>query len=63
MKQYDKVKILINDFSFEGVSAGMEGYIIEIYPDRNFEVEFSIQDTGKTTAIVVLKPSDVEEAE
>ena len=63
MKQYEKVRALTNDFSAEGIVAGMEGYIIEIYPDGNFEVEFSKSDTGETIALIVMKPSEVETAE
>lgn len=60
MNQYDRVKLKTNRFKDEGLSEGDIGYIIEVYPDGNMEVEFSNSLTGETIATVVAKPSELE---
>lgn len=64
LKNYDRVRIITNDYEDEGVSEGAVGYIIEIY-DEAYEVEFS--DPGGTTIALLtlseyeLKPADLSE--
>ena len=41
-----------------GISAGMVGVIVDVYPDGEFEVEFCNKD-GETIAMVPLRPSQI----
>lgn len=63
MKQYSRIMLLTDKFREEGVSLGDIGYIIEVYPDGNYEVEFSDSSTGVTITQIVVKESDIEIAE
>lgn len=63
MKQYSRIRLLTDKFREEGVSLGDIGYIIEVYPDGNYEVEFSDSSTGVTITQIVVKESDIEIAE
>ncbi|WP_139356767.1 DUF4926 domain-containing protein [Leptospira alexanderi] len=60
MKQYSKVKIKTNKYILENVDVGQQGYIIEVYPDGNYEVEFSNKETGETIALLVLNEKEIE---
>ena len=42
----------------EGVRRGMTGYVIEVYDDGNYEVEFSDSATGVTLAQLVVREDD-----
>jgi hypothetical protein len=55
---YSRVKLLANQYSGEGVDAGALGYIIEVYPDGKYEVEFS-DSAGKTIAQLVLSELEI----
>jgi hypothetical protein len=57
---YDRVRIVSDRFTEHGVAAGTRGYVIEKYPDGNFEVEVSNPDTGETLAMFAVSPEDVE---
>ena len=59
LEQFDRVKLISDKFKEEGLNPGMVGYILEIYPDGNLEVEFSDSSTGTTIALITLSPSDV----
>jgi hypothetical protein len=63
MKEYSRVKLLTDKFKDEGVVKGNIGYIIEIYDDGNYEVEFSDSGTGVTIAQIVVSPDEIELAE
>lgn len=63
MKIYDRVRLLTDKFSGEGAKKGDIGYIIEMYDDRNCEVEFSDSKTGITYAQLVVEQKDLENAE
>lgn len=56
---YSKVKLLTNNYISEGVSAGAIGYVIEVYDDKGYEVEFSDKN-GETIALFSVKPNEVE---
>jgi hypothetical protein len=56
---YDRVRFVTSDYESEGVTAGMAGYVIEMYPDGNYEVEVSDPDTGETVAQFAVTPTDV----
>lgn len=45
-------------FQHEGVSKDMLGYIIEVYPDGNYEVEFS-NTSGISFAQIVASEEDL----
>jgi hypothetical protein len=55
---YTRVKLATNQYEQEGVALGAIGYIIEVYPDGKYEVEFSDLD-GTTTAQLVLSESEL----
>jgi hypothetical protein len=58
---YSRV-ILINDrYADEGVRRGAIGYVIEVYPDGIYEVEFSKPD-GTTYAQIVADGNDLKPA-
>lgn len=63
MKEYNRVKLLTDKFKDEGVVKGNLGYIIEIYDDGNYEVEFSDSRSGITIAQIVVNPDEIELAE
>jgi hypothetical protein len=48
----------VDRYSGDGVDAGALGYIIEVYPDGKYEVEFS-DGTGKSIAQLVLSESEI----
>jgi len=57
---YQRVKLLTDRFvSTDNVYAGSIGYVIDIYPDGNCEVEFS-DANGITFAQIVTSPSELE---
>ena len=56
--KYGRVRLVTDRFSGEHANAGMVGYVIEIYPDGNFEVEFSNAD-GTAVAQVVASERDL----
>ncbi len=60
MKQYDKILLKTDNYADENIRNGDEGYIIEVYPDGKFEVEFSDPQTGETIALVVLSEEEIK---
>ncbi|MFC4775741.1 DUF4926 domain-containing protein [Paenibacillus sp. GCM10023252] len=60
MKQFDKVKLVSESFNNYGVNIGSIGYILDIFPDGNLDVEFSDSESGETIAIIILSPVHVE---
>ncbi len=58
-KQYAEVKISTDKFRSEGVTQSSIGYIIEIYDNNKYEVEFSNSATGETIAQLVLDGRDI----
>ena len=59
---YNRVRLVTNRFKPEGAEQNAIGYIIEVYPNGKFEVEFSDAD-GITTAQIVAAESELEDAE
>jgi hypothetical protein len=57
---YNRVRIVSDRFAEHGVAPGAHGYVIEKYPDGNFEIEVSNPDTGETLAMLAATPEDVE---
>lgn len=62
LAQYSRIRLLTDVYESEGVSVGAIGYIIEVYNDEAYEIEFS-DDNGITIAQVVVKQNEVESAE
>ena len=60
---YNRVRVVTPRFESQGVRPGMEGYVIDVYPDGNFEVEVSDSRTGETIALFAAGPSDLERDE
>lgn len=63
MEQYSRVRLLTDKYKDEGVLKGHIGYIIEVYGEGNYEVEFSDSQTGITIAQFVALDEDMELAE
>jgi hypothetical protein len=59
---YSRIRLVTDVYESEGVSVGAIGYIIEVYNDAAYEIEFS-DDNGLTVAQVVVKQHEVERAE
>ena len=60
---YQCVRLVTDRFaSTDNVTTGAIGYVIEVYPDGNCEVEFS-DENGITHAQIVAKPEELEVAE
>jgi hypothetical protein len=57
---YSRVRVVTPRFADQGVDPGMQGYVIDTYPDGNVEVEVSNPDTGETIAMFAATPSDLE---
>lgn len=55
---YSKVILLTDAFRHEGVSAGAMGYVIEVYPNNKYEVEFS-DGSGITVAQIVVSGHEI----
>jgi len=53
---------LTDKYQSEGVSTGAIGFIIEIYGDEAYEVEFSDKN-GITIALIAIPQDEVELAE
>jgi hypothetical protein len=56
--EYSRVRLMTDRFESQGVSAGMFGYVIEVYDGGNYEVEFSDED-GTTIAQIVATEHDL----
>lgn len=57
-KLYDKVTA-VKALPDLGISAGMTGVVVDVYPDGEVEVEFC-NATGETLALVPLNSSQIE---
>ena len=58
-EQYSRVRLATSKHEADGAKRGMLGYVIELYPDGNYEVEFSDPATGVTIAQVVVAGADL----
>ena len=50
--------VLVHDLPAHGLKAGDLGAVVEVYPPDALEVEF-VTASGRTTALVTLKPEDL----
>ena len=62
LPNYSRVRLLTDRYTTDGVSKGDIGYIIEVYDDLDYELEFSKED-GTTLAQLVVRQDEVELAE
>ena len=62
IQNYSRVRLLVDAYSQEGVSIDAIGYVIEVYPDEKYEVEFS-DEHGITIAQIVLGSEEIIIAE
>jgi hypothetical protein len=57
---YSPVRLLTDRFRDKGLETGAIGYVIEVYPNGDYEVEFSEPASGITIAQVVAKEGELE---
>ena len=58
LQNYTRVRLLTDVYAAEGAQRGALGYIIEVYDDGAYEVEFSHPD-GVTYAQIVAREDDL----
>ena len=58
IQNYFRVKLLVDTYSQEGVGIDSIGYVIEVYPDEKYEVEFS-DEHGITIAQIVVGSDEI----
>ncbi len=56
---FSQVRLVTNKYEIDDAIFGMVRYIIEVYQDGNYEVEFSDQD-GITIAQIVVQHDEIE---
>ena len=59
LENYSRVRMLTDAYRTENVYAGMVGYVIEIYSNDHYEIEFSNED-GITVAQIVARGDEIE---
>ena len=59
MKQFEMVRLTTDRYNDEGLKKGDIGYILEIYDENNFEVEFS-DNNGITIMLCSFSRNDLE---
>lgn len=62
LENYTRVRLETDSYQAEGASRGDLGYVIEVYPGGNYEVEFSRPD-GTTFAQITAKETDIQRDE
>lgn len=59
LENYTRVRLQTKKYQTEGASKGDLGYIIEVYPDGCYEVEFS-DVSGITFAQIIAQENDLQ---
>jgi hypothetical protein len=59
LANYSRVRLVTDRFRSEGLDYGAVGYIIEVYGDGAYEVEFS-DNSGITIAQIVARAGELE---
>lgn len=59
LENYSRVRLITDKHQSEGASCLEVGYVIEVYPDHKYEVEFS-DANGMTTAQIVTSEEELE---
>ena len=62
LPEYSRVRLITGKYANDGVPEGTVGYVIEVYDDGNYEIEFSNPETGSTFAQFVIAREDVIES-
>jgi len=62
LENYSRVRLMSDKFRSQGAAVFEVGYVIEVYPNGDYEVEFSRAD-GVTTAQIVVREEDLQLAE
>jgi hypothetical protein len=62
LQNYDRVRLITDFFQSSGAALYDVGYIIEVYDDGGYEIEFSDAD-GVTKAQIVAYEKDLQLAE
>jgi hypothetical protein len=62
LPEYSRVRLITDKYAKDGVPEGTMGYVIEVYDDGNYEIEFSDSETGNTFAQLVVAHEDVIES-
>ncbi|NMM92564.1 hypothetical protein B2J88_51505 [Rhodococcus sp. SRB_17] len=60
LKIYDSVRITTDRYSDQGAPEGSVGYIIDIFAEDAYNVEFSDPATGVTVAWIIAHPDELE---
>lgn len=60
--KYTRVRLETDRYQAKGVSRGDLGYVIEVFPGGNYEIEFSRPD-GTTFAQITAKETDIQRDE
>lgn len=58
-ENYSRIRLLTDAYRHENIQAGAVGYIIEVYPDDHYEIEFS-DENGITIAQIVVGGDEIE---
>lgn len=58
LSAYSRVMLVSDDHKGDGAARGMIGYIIEVYDDGHYEVEFS-DSSGTTIAQIVASENEL----
>jgi len=61
-ENYSRIRVKTDRLGHEGIRSGDIGYIIEVYEDGNYEVEFS-DENGVTILLTVLAEYEFELAD
>ena len=61
LDNYSRVRLMTDRYKLQGASWFDVGYIIEVYPENKYEVEFSNPD-GITTAQIAAGGDELQEA-
>lgn len=63
LREYSRVMLIVDGHEDQGAQKGAIGYVIEVYGNGNYEVEFSDSATGVTRAQLVLSEAEIALAE
>jgi Domain of unknown function (DUF4926) len=61
LTEYSRVQLTTGKYAKDGVPEGALGYVIEVYSDGMYEIEFSDPKTGRSVAQLVVAHEDVIE--
>jgi hypothetical protein len=62
LENYTRVRLRTNKYVDEGALKGAIGYVIEVYPNGEYEIEFS-NEYGTTLAQIVAQENELQQDE